>query len=92
MDKTYVGGFNYDEATCSRDIGYIIDAMIIDIMTGGTWQSINAGKSYYKNASAKSIAIGTQYKETVDAIYFVNSLGIQVLDQINATRFQTSTP
>jgi hypothetical protein len=70
LDTTYKGGFNYNEATCYRDVGYIIDAMSIDIVTGGTWQTVYAGKSYYKNASAKAIAIGTQYTETLDGITF----------------------
>jgi len=85
---TYPGGFNYNEATCYRDIGYIIDAMIIDILTGGTYQSVNAGKSYYKNASAKAIAIGSQLRETLDGIVFAKNLGIQVLNKTQQTRFQ----
>ena len=89
IDNTFPGGFNYDEATCRRDVGLIIDGMSIDLVTGGTWQSVYAGKSYYKNASAKAIAIGTQYTETVDGISFAKSLGLQVLNQTTATRNQT---
>ena len=89
LDRTYKGGFNYNEATCYRDVGYIIDAMAIDIITGGTWQTVYAGKSYYKNSSAKAIAIGTQYAETTDGIEFAKSLGLQVLSQTTATRYQT---
>ena len=92
LDTTYKGGFNYNEATCYRDVGYIIDAMSIDIVTGGTWQTVNAGKSYYKNASAKAIAIGTQYTETLDGITFAKNLGIQVLNKSSATRYQYLIP
>jgi hypothetical protein len=88
LDNTYKGGFNYNEATCRRDVGYIIDAMSIDIITGGTFQTVYAGKSYYKNSSAKAIAIGTQYTETVDGVAFAKSLGLQVLNQTTATRYQ----
>lgn len=66
LDTTYKGGFNYDEGTCNRDIGLIIDAVSIDILTAGDWQSIYAGRSYYKNASARSVAIGTQRVETLN--------------------------
>jgi hypothetical protein len=66
--------------------------MSIDLITGGTYQSINAGKSYYRNASARAVAIGTQYKETLDAINFAKGLHIQVLNQTSATRFQTLVP
>ena len=88
LSSTYKGGFSYNETTCYRDVGYIIDAMAIDILTGGNYQTVNAGKSYYKNASAKSIAIGTQLTETTDGIAFAKALGIQVLNQTVQTRFQ----
>lgn len=88
VKNTFPGGFNYNEATCFRDIGYIVDAMIIDILSGGNYQTVNAGKSYYKNSSAKSVAIGTQLNETLDGIIFAKNLGLQVLDQTTATRFQ----
>ena len=89
LDVNYKGGFNYDEATCYRDVGLIVDAMSIDLITGGTYQSINAGKSYYRNASARAVAIGSQYKETLDAINFAKDLHVQVLNQTTATRFQS---
>lgn len=89
LDTTYAGGFNYDEAICFRDVGYIIEAMAIDLVTGGTYQSIGAGKSYYRNTSAKSIAIGTQYSETLDGIQYAKTLATQVLNQTTATRYQS---
>ena len=92
LDVNYKGGFNYDEAVCYRDVGLIVDAMSIDLITGGTYQSISAGKSYYRNASARAIAIGTQYTETLDAINFAKGLHIQVLQQTSATRYQTLIP
>ena len=92
LDVNYTGGFNYDEATCYRDVGLIVDAMSIDLITGGTYQSINAGKSYYRNASARAVAIGSQYTETLDAINFAKILHLQVLNQTTATRYQTLVP
>ena len=87
--KKYTGSFTYNEATCFRDIGYIVDGSAIDLLTGGNYQSVNAGKSYYRNSSAKSIAIGTQLTETVDGIEFARSLGQQVLNKTQANRYQT---
>ena len=89
LNSTYKGGFAYNQSTCYRDVGLIVDAMVIDLLTGGTYQSINAGKSYYKNSSAKTIAIGTQNKETIDAIVFAQNLMTQVLNQATANRYQT---
>jgi len=88
LKSTYKGGFSYNEATCYRDIGYIIDGMIIDIMTGGNYQTVNSGKSYYKSASAR-LAITTQLTETIDGITFAKNLGLQVLNKTDATRYQT---
>jgi len=89
LNANYQGGFNYDEAICYRDLGLIIDAMSIDIITGGTYQSITAGKSYYRNASARAIAIGTQLTETLDAINFAKGVAVQVLEQTTASRYQS---
>ena len=88
IDITFKGGFNYDESICRRDVGLIIDAMSIDLVTNGTYQSVYAGKSYYKNSSARAIAIGTQYSETVDAIIFTKNLALQVLQKIQRSRYQ----
>jgi hypothetical protein len=70
LRSTYRGGFNYNESTCYRDVGYILDAMVIDLLVAGNYQSVNAGLAYYKNSSAKSIAIGTQLTETLDGLTF----------------------
>ena len=98
LANKYTGGFNYNQATCSRDIGLIVDAMVIDMRVNGTYQSINAGRAYYKNASAQGIAIGTQYTETIDGLTFAfgdgsgSNVGLvyQVLNQTtNVQRYQT---
>ena len=89
LDTTYKGGFNYDEGTCNRDIGLIIDAVSIDILTAGDWQSIYAGRSYYKNASARSVAIGTQRVETLTALAFVQELSNLVLQKDAQAKFQS---
>jgi hypothetical protein len=88
LTAKYIGGFNYNESTCYRDLGYIIEGMRIDLLTGGNYQTVTAGKSYYKSASAR-LAITTQLTETVDGITFAKNLALQVLNQTSATRFQT---
>jgi len=88
LTAKYKGGFNYNEVTCYRDIGYIIEGMRIDLLTGGNYQTVTAGKSYYKSASAR-LAITTQLTETVDGLTFAKNLALQVLNQTSATRFQS---
>ena len=101
--STYKGGFSYNQSTCYRDIGYILDAIVIDIRVNGTYQSINAGLSYYKNSSAL-LAIGAQLTETLDGITFAfgdggydgsaDTIGLvyQVLNQTSQSRNQTLIP
>jgi hypothetical protein len=92
LTSTYQGGFSYNQTTCYRDVGYIVDAMAIDLLTGGTYQSINAGKAYYRNSSALAVAIGTQRTETLDALTFIQTLANEVMNQVTGTRYQILTP
>ena len=38
---------SYNTATCARDVGFIIDALANDLATGGNYNAVIAGKSYY---------------------------------------------
>lgn len=81
INETYPDLF-YNEETCSRDVGLIIDAIIIDVLVGGNAQSIAAGKSYFRNASAR-VAATTQGVETVDGIEYAKTLADYVLQEID---------
>jgi len=89
LTTTYAGGFKYAEATCFRDLGYLVQAAAFDILFDSNYQSITAGKSYYRNASAKNIAIGTQYAETLDAINYAKTVALAVLNQEEIQVYQT---
>jgi len=88
LETTYAGGFQYAETTCFRDLGYLVQAAAFDILFDSNYQSINAGKSYYRNASAKAVAIGTQYEETLDAINYAKTVALAVLNQENIEIYQ----
>ena len=88
LETTYAGGFQYAESTCFRDLGYLVQAAAFDILFDSNYQSINAGKSYYRNASAKAIAIGTQYEETLDAINYAKTVALAVLNQEDIQIYQ----
>ena len=94
LNTTYAGGLTYNEATCVRDIGFMVDAVVTDILTGttqapATYQTIQAGRSYYKNASALKAITGNQLAPTIDAIQFVQKLAAQVLNQTTQLRYQS---
>ena len=74
--------FNYNQDTCARDVGLIIDAVILDVLFDSNHQSINAGRSYFKNLSAR-VASGAQKVETIAGINYAKSLADFVLQKIN---------
>ena len=91
IDTTFIGGFSYDESRTHRDVGYIIDAMSVDLLTAGTWLTVVSGKSFYRNPIAISTTIGgANYTETVDGIRFARDLGIKVLNKQPADRHQSA--
>ena len=85
----FTRNFAYKRDICSRDIGIIIDAIIIDTLVSGNYQSINAGKAYYKNASALT-ASGVQQLQTVAGINYAKYLVGRVLQGLApAVTYQT---
>ena len=82
----YIGAtypnFNYDEETCARDVGLIIEAVILDVLFDSNHQSINAGRSYFRNLSAR-VASGAQKVETIAGINYAKTLADYVLQKID---------
>jgi len=68
--------FDYNETTCKRDIGYILDAAMTDIVYGGNERSINAGVFYYKYPSE---ATGSQLFPTLDGIEYAGEVAQKVV-------------
>lgn len=86
LATTYQGGYSYNQALCYRDIGTIVDGAVIDLITGGTYQSVTCGTSFYKNASALKVFATTP---SLDGLEFAQALALQVLNQTTAQRYQT---
>jgi hypothetical protein len=72
--------FTYNESICYRDVGYIVDALVDDLDNAGYEKSVDAGISYYDNASALK-AITQQKTETVAAIQYIATVAGYVLAQ-----------
>jgi hypothetical protein len=66
----------YNEATCKRDVGYIVDAVATDILYGGNERSAEAGEFYYLYPSA---ATGSQLAQTLEGIGYAKSLSNSVI-------------
>jgi hypothetical protein len=77
----------YNDISCSRDVGFIIDAVKTDLIYGGNERSIEAGSYYYR---IPSVAIQPSYtdngtvgqkKQTVDGINFARGISEKVVLQ-----------
>jgi hypothetical protein len=69
-------GFQYNQETCKRDVGYIIDAVATDTLYGGNERSIEAGVFYYKYPST---ATGAQLDPTITGIDHARNLSVELL-------------
>ena len=72
-------GFQYNEASCSRDVGFLIDAVATDVLYGGNQSSAHAALVYFETASA---ATGSQLEPTVDAIDYAAGLATKVIQNL----------
>jgi hypothetical protein len=69
-NETYPN-LDYIESKCFRDTGFIVDAVITDLVYGGNERSITAGRFYYLYPSQ---ATGVQSEETIDSLNFTKGL------------------
>jgi hypothetical protein len=85
----------YNEISCSRDLGFIIDAIRTDLVYGGNERSIEAGSYYYK---FPSVAILDSYgdnngqkKQTIDGINFARGISEKIVANTLLTYLAPST-
>jgi len=75
--------FDYNEASCSRDIAYIVDAVATDLLYGGNERSLTAGDYYFRFPSQ---ATDSQLQPTLDGIRYGKGVAMNVA---NNTTFVT---
>jgi hypothetical protein len=69
ISATYPG-FVYDQATCERDVGLILDALILDIQRGDNRQSLKAGNAYWQGTT--TVIPGEAVQTRAALIYLTN--------------------
>jgi hypothetical protein len=81
-------GFEYDSATCSRDTGLILDAVILDFILGGNERSVEAGTAYYQagNTSA-ALVVNEQLFETAEANKYAKRIAKQIVQNQTISPF-----
>jgi len=62
---------SFNEDTCSRDIGYMVDAISYDMAFGSNFASIIAGKSYYRNLDSALTVLASQKKASLGLVKFL---------------------
>ena len=62
---------NFNEDICSRDAGYLIDALSYDVITGSNFAAITAGRSYLRATSSAQLVATAQRKAELGAIKFL---------------------
>ena len=84
--------FQYQADICKRDVGLIIEAICIDLLTNGNYQTIEAGKAYFRNTSAL-VASGQQLGQTLAAIQHASAIIQRALDDLApVTSYQAIVP
>jgi hypothetical protein len=84
INTTY-SSFVYDEETCRRDVGLIIDSMIHDLTYGGEAETCQAAGSYFETGST---VVAQQEAETVDAINKARDVALACLAGTTVTPLQ----
>jgi hypothetical protein len=80
----------YSEATCRRDIGYIIDAVVYDIQYSGNSQTANAGDAYYSYTGSLYIA-QEELAATIATFTFIGSVAASCVTNTAVTRINFTT-
>jgi hypothetical protein len=85
-------GFTYDSATCSRDVGYIIEAIKYDLKYTGNSKSQEAGKSYYRGTTSTEEVLNNQKPQTVAALEYAKHIAGDIIQNIALTDDQDGNP
>jgi hypothetical protein len=72
INSKYPSLFQFDEAKCYRDLGYMLDSVSIDLLYGGNRQAIQSGVAYYGYTTATTIR--NQIPQTIAAYDFIKSI------------------
>jgi hypothetical protein len=90
IEATKTTGFTYNQTTCRRDVGYIIDSVAFDLLYGGNRQAIQSGV-YYWGYNASATAIPGEITQTVSAYGYLKTLVDKVVRGVTVSpTYQTA--
>jgi hypothetical protein len=79
----------YDNQTCSRDVGLILDAVGYDIVLGSNYQAVKAGISYQR--ATASTVISSQKAQTLAGLNKARDLALAQLSNLDAINSLTES-
>lgn len=72
--------YSYNQETCSRDVGYIINSVAFDLLHGGNRQSVMSGVYYYGyNTDSTATVIANQLPQTTAAYNFIRDISADII-------------
>ena len=63
---------SFDETLCSRDVGYMVDALGFDLMFGSNFLSIQSGLSYRRGTTSTLVVLNSQLAAQQAVIDFIS--------------------
>ena len=88
---TYYPLVSYNQTTCKRDVGYIIDAISFDLTNGGNVQTVKSGIYYYGYDSSSTVIVNETTATVAAYNYIRNTLIPNVVQGFtNWTPIQTT--
>ena len=88
VEATKTPSFVYNQLTCARDVGYIIDSVSFDLLYGGNRQSIQSGVYYY-GYDGSSTAIPDEIPQTTAAYAHIKSIIPSIVAGTTITSYQS---
>ena len=84
----------FSAETCARDVEYILESLIYDLIYGGNSETRKAGIKYYDGVGAAEVLQipGSQKTETIAGIAYANYLAQQVVQNLAPTSTYSATP
>jgi hypothetical protein len=75
----YDASGEYNNATCSRDVGLILDSVTYDLVNGSNYQTVRAGLSYLRGTASSSTVITSQKTQTLSGLNFVRDAALELV-------------
>lgn len=68
-NTSWLAGFEYNEAICERDVGFIMNAVAYDLGADTTYNSLTAAASYLRSGS--DYVYSAQFEQTLSALEYL---------------------